>query len=214
MVTNKTHQMKNISICLDEGQLKEITKQVRDSGGADNRFDVNLLEGKLSEDKWAELLETVEFKKDYKAWKTGNVAVEYANGGKSSGIAVTQAKFVAYILVDEQQNENAAIFLKTEVLRGMCRQYLGNSKRDVKGGDNHESSLILLPLEELLNPEFLFGTKKEEPDVYYGDNNNGDCAWTYVCPQCSLRHGASVKNLHKNCPRCISSGIAIKMVID
>jgi|TARA_R110000822_G_C15251166_1_gene487351 hypothetical protein len=206
--------MKNISICLDEGQLKEITKQVRDSGGADNRFDVNLLEGKLSEDKWAELLETVEFKKDYKAWKTGNVAVEYANGGKSSGIAVTQAKFVAYILVDEQQNENAAIFLRTEVLRGMCRQYLGNSKRDVKGGDNHESSLILLPLEELLNPEFLFGTKKEEPDVYYGDNNNGDCAWTYVCPQCSLRHGASVKNLHKNCPRCISSGIAIKMVID
>ena len=206
--------MKNISICLDEGQLKEITKQVRDSGGADNRFDVNLLEGKLSEDKWAELLETVEFKKDYKAWKTGNVAVEYANGGKSSGIAVTQAKFVAYILVDEQQNENAAIFLRTEVLRGMCRQYLGNSKRDVKGGDNHESSLILLPLEELLNPEFLFGTKKEEPDVYYGDNNNGDCAWTYVCPQCSLRHGASVKNLHKNCPRCIVKGTTIKMVIE
>ncbi len=154
--------MKNISINLDEGQLKEITKQVRDSGGADNRFDVNLLEGKLSENKWAELLETVEFKKDYKAWKTGNVAVEYANGGKSSGIAVTQAKFVAYILVDEQQNENAAIFLKTEVLRGMCRQYLGNSKRDVKGGDNHDSSLILLPLEELLNPEFLFGIKKTQ----------------------------------------------------
>ena len=206
--------MKSISICLDEGQLKDITKQVRDSGGADNRFDVNLLEGKLSEDKWAELLETVEFKKDYKAWKTGNVAVEYANGGKSSGIPVTQAKFVAYILVDEQQNENAAIFLRTEVLRGMCRQYLGNSKRDVKGGDNHESSLILLPLEELLNPEFLFGTKKEEPDVYYGNNNNGDCAWTYVCPQCSLRHGASVKNLHKNCPRCIVKGTTIKMVID
>jgi len=53
--------MKNISINLDEGQLKEITKQVRDSGGADNRFDVNLLEGKLSENKWAELLETIEF---------------------------------------------------------------------------------------------------------------------------------------------------------
>jgi len=206
--------MKNISINLDEGQLKEITKQVRDSGGADNRFDVNLLEGKLSENKWAELLETVEFKKDYKAWKTGNVAVEYANGGKSSGIAVTQAKFVAYILVDEQQNENAAIFLKTEVLCGMCRQYLGNSKRDVKGGDNHDSSLILFPLEELLNPEFLFGIKKEEPDVHYGDNYNGDHAWAYVCPECSLKHRASVKNLHKNCPRCIVKGTTIKMVIE
>ena len=206
--------MKNISIRLNEGQLKEITKQVRDSGGADNRFDVNLLEGKLSENKWAELLETVEFKKDYKAWKTGNVAVEYANGGKSSGIAVTQAKFVAYILVDEQQNENAAIFLKTDVLRGICRQYLGNPKRDVKGGDNHDSSLILLPLEELLNPEFLFGVEKEEPDVHYGDNRNGDYAWTYICLECSLKHGASVKNLHKNCPRCIAKGTTIKMVIE
>ena len=206
--------MKNISIYLNEGQLKEITKQVRDSGGADNRFDINLLEGKLSENKWAELLETVEFKKDYKAWKTGNVAVEYANGGKPSGIAVTEAKFVAYILVDEQQNENAAIFLKTDVLRGMCRQYLGNPKRDVKGGDNHDSSLILLPLEELLNPEFLFGIKKEEPDVHYGDNHNRDHTWTYICLECSLKHVASVKNLHKNCPRCIAKGTTIKMVIE
>ena len=206
--------MKNISIYLNEGQLKEITKQVRDSGGADNRFDVNLLEGKLSENKWAELLETVEFKKDYKAWKTGNVAVEYANGGKPSGIAVTEAKFVAYILVDEQQNENAAIFLKTDVLRGMCRQYLGNPKRDVKGGDNHDSSLILLPLEELLNPEFLFGIKKEEPDVHYGDNYNRDHTWTYICLECSLKHVASVKNLHKNCPRCIANDTIIKMVLE
>ena len=206
--------MKNISIYLNEGQLKEITKQVRDSGGADNRFDINLLEGKLSENKWAELLETVEFKKDYKAWKTGNVAVEYANGGKPSGIAVTEAKFVAYILVDEQQNENAAIFLKTDVLRGMCRQYLGNPKRDVKGGDNHDSSLILLPLEELLNPEFLFGIKKEEPDVHYGDNYNRDNTWTYICLECSLKHVASVKNLHKNCPRCIANDTIIKMVLE
>ena len=206
--------MKNISIYLNEGQLKEITKQVRDSGGADNRFDINLLEGKLSENKWAELLETVEFKKDYKAWKTGNIAVEYASGGKSSGIAVTEAKFVAYILVDEQQNENAAIFLKTDVLRGMCRQYLGNPKRDVKGGDNHDSSLILLPLEELLNPEFLFGIKKEEPDVHYGDNYNRDHTWTYICLECSLKHVASVKNLHKNCPRCMANDTIIKMVIE
>ena len=57
--------MKHISVQLNEGQLKEITKQARDEGGADKRFDVNLLEGKLSENKWAELLETIEFNKDY-----------------------------------------------------------------------------------------------------------------------------------------------------
>ena len=205
--------MKNISIYLNEGQLKEITKQVRDSGGADNRFDITLLEGKLSENKWAELLETVEFKKDYKAWKTGNVAVEYANGGKPSGIAVTEAKFVAYILVDEQQNENAAIFLKTDVLRGMCRQYLGNPKRDVKGGDNHDSSLILLPLEELLNPEFLFGIKKEEPDVHYGDVPKEELRWLYVCPECEHSHYSRAKTLFMNCVKCASEGKKIRMLM-
>ena len=38
--------MNHISVQLNEGQLKEITKQARDKGGADKRFDVNLLEGK------------------------------------------------------------------------------------------------------------------------------------------------------------------------
>ena len=115
--------MKAIKVILNQGQLKDITKQVRDEGGADYRFDVNLLEGKLSENKWAEMLETVEFKKDYKAWDTGNIAVEYSNNGKPSGISVTEAKYIAYVLVDEKQNENVAIFIKTEVFKKMCRKY-------------------------------------------------------------------------------------------
>ena len=205
--------MKHISVQLNEGQLKEITKQVRDSGGADNRFDVNLLEGKLSENKWAELLETVEFKKDYKAWKTGNVAVEYANNGKPSGIAVTEAKFVAYVLVDEQQNETAAIFLKTEVIRAMCRQYLGSHKRDIKGGDNHDSSLILLPVEELLDPKFIFGIEREEPDVEYGDVPKEEIKWTYVCHKCEHTHDSSAKTLFMHCPKCASKGEKIRMLM-
>tara|TARA_R100001244_G_C5128340_1_gene125198 strand:- start:133 stop:753 length:621 start_codon:yes stop_codon:yes gene_type:complete len=205
--------MKHISVQLNQGQLKEITKQVRDEGGADNRFDVNLLEGKLSENKWAEMLETIEFKKDYKAWKTGNIAVEYSNNGKLSGIAATEAKYVAYILVDEKQNENAVIFLKTEIIKAMCRQYLEHPKRDIKGGDNHDSSLILLPIEELLNPKFLFGVEKEEPDVTYGSGPPKEFEWAYKCIECSLMYNAVVKNLHKNCPRCMLKGDINKMEV-
>ena len=40
--------MKHISVELNEGQLREITKQARKEGEADYRFDVNLMEGKLS----------------------------------------------------------------------------------------------------------------------------------------------------------------------
>jgi hypothetical protein len=205
--------MNHISVQLNQGQLKEITKQVRDEGGADKRFDVNLLEGKLSENKWAELLETIEFKKDYKAWKTGNIAVEYFNRGQPSGIAATEAKYVAYILVDEKQEENAVIFLKTEIIKGICRQYLGHPKRDIKGGDDNASSLILLPIEELLNPKFLFGIEKEEPDVRYGESQGNKNSWVYICTQCDFMHRAGVKNLHKNCPKCMEKDAINKMVI-
>jgi hypothetical protein len=205
--------MNHISVQLNQGQLKEITKQVRDEGGADKRFDVNLLEGKLSENKWAELLETIEFKKDYKAWKTGNIAVEYFNRGQPSGIAATEAKYVAYILVDEKQEENAVIFLKTEIIKAICRQYLGHPKRDIKGGDDNASSLILLPIEELLNPKFLFGIEKEEPDVRYGEGQSNKNSWVYICTQCDFMHRAEVKNLYKNCPVCMENKSVNKMVI-
>ena len=144
---------------LTEDQITSITKQVRDDGGADYRFDLNLLEGKLSENKWASILETVEIKKDYKAWKTGNIAVEYANNGNPSGIAKTEAKFVAYILVDEKQDDRIAFFVKTEILLDMCRKYIGVDGRDIKGGDSYSSSLILLPIEELVNKQLLFGNQ-------------------------------------------------------
>ena len=205
--------MKHISVELNEGQLREITKQARKEGEADYRFDVNLMEGKLSENKWADLLETIEFKKDYKAWKTGNIAVEYGMHGKPSGIAKTEAKYVAYVLVDEQQNENIAIFLKTDIIRDMCRKYLGNPKRDIKGGDNNSSSLILLPIEELMNPQHIFGIEKQEPDVVYGQQGEDKLTWNYVCPECNYTYESDSKNLYKTCPNCWQTGDKVRMAI-
>ena len=183
--------MKAIKVILNQGQLKHITKQVRDEGGADYRFDVNLLEGKLSENKWAEMLETIEFKKDYKAWDTGNIAVEYSNNGKPSGISVTEAKYIAYVLVDEKQNENVAIFIKTEVFKKMCRKYLRHPQRDIKGGDNFSSSLILLPVKELLNPKFIFESEDDKKE------------WEYKCRDCGYAYISQSKTLFKICPDCI-----------
>jgi len=151
--------MNQVNIELTEEQITSITKQVRDSGEADYRFDLNLLEGKLSENKWAGILETVEIKKDYRAWETGNIAVEYASYGHPSGIAKTEAKFVAYILVDQNQDDRIVFFIKTEILLAMCKKYKDVNGRDVSGGDNYGSSLILLPIEELVNKQFLFSNQ-------------------------------------------------------
>ena len=67
----------DVSIELTREQIKSITNQVRMSGGADSRFDINLLEGKVSESELSDILRTVEVKKDYKTHKTGNIAVEF-----------------------------------------------------------------------------------------------------------------------------------------
>ena len=210
--------MKHINLVLSEGQLKEITKQVRKAGGADKRFDVNLMEGKLAENKWTEMLKTVEFKKDYKGHQTGNIAVEYAYNGEPSGIASTEAEYVAYVLVDADQNENAAIFIKTAILKHMCRKYVNDPKRDIKGGDNHKSSLILLPISDLLKPENIFGKEPDEEDIVYnvkidGTDGKDIVEYLYVCPHCDGKHYSDSKQLHKTCPNCITLGHKTKMVL-
>ena len=205
--------MKHISVALNTEQLKSITKQAREDGEADYRFDLNLMEGKLSENKWAEVLETVEFKKDYKAWETGNIAVEYAYNGKPSGIAKTEAKYVAYVLVDKNQNENISFFVKTNIIKDMCRKYYRDKKRNIKGGDNNSSSLILLPIDELVNPEFIFGNKKNEPDVEYGNAPHDKLSWMFKCTDCDYKYKSDLKDLYMTCPVCREKNETIKMEI-
>ena len=147
------------------------------------------------------MLETIEFKKDYKAWDTGNIAVEYSNNGKPSGISVTEAKYIAYVLVDEKQNENVAIFIKTEVFKKMCRKYLRHPQRDIKGGDNFSSSLILLPVKELLNPKFIFESEDDKKE------------WEYKCRDCGYVYISQSKTLFKICPDCIKIDKKIKLEI-
>ena len=159
MSKNKPKKMQDkkssITLNLNSEQLKDITKQVRDNGEADKRFDINLLEGKLSESEWSDILKTVEVKKDYQAHKTGNIAVEYSYKNKPSGISTTEAEYIAYILVDKDQNDCIAFFVKTEVLKRMCRKYFDTDRNKV-AGDSYNSKVILLPIKELTNPEVLF----------------------------------------------------------
>ena len=139
----------DVSIALTREQIKSITNQVRMSGGADSRFDINLLEGKLSESELSDILQTVEVKKDYKTHKTGNIAVEFESRGKPSGIATTEAEWWAFVLGNKDFDNTVIMLLKTENLMKACRKYI-NTNRDVYGGDNDTSRMILLPLKDTL----------------------------------------------------------------
>lgn len=120
---------------------------MRVSGGADSRFDINLLEGKVSENELFDILKTVEVKKDYKAHRTGNIAVEFESRGKPSGIATTEAEWWAFILVNKDFEDEIIIMFKTETLADACRKYI-NTDRDIYGGDDDTSRMILLPLKD------------------------------------------------------------------
>ena len=139
----------DVSIELTREQIKSITNQVRMSGGADSRFDINLLEGKVSESELFDILQTVEVKKDYKTHQTGNIAVEFQSRGKPAGIATTEAKWWAFVLVNKDFDNTMITLFKTDELMKACRKYV-NTNRDVYGGDDDTSRMILLPLKDTL----------------------------------------------------------------
>ncbi len=168
------------------------------------KFDIDLEYGKVREKQVADMLQDkkIEVKSERDVWqKTGNIAIEYECYGKPSGISVTEAKYIAYVLVDEKQNENVAIFIKTEVFKKMCRKYLRHPQRDIKGGDNFSSSLILLPVEELLNPKFIFESEDDKKE------------WEYKCRDCGYAYISQSKTLFKICPDCIKVDKKIKLEI-
>ncbi len=75
-----------MNIDITEEQFTSLLFQARKNGVADKRFDLNLAEGKLSENRLASILKTVEVKRDFKTSDTGNVAIEYACNSEPSGI--------------------------------------------------------------------------------------------------------------------------------
>jgi hypothetical protein len=145
-------QLNKSKINLTFEQLQQITIQARENGIAFKPFDLNLLEGKLSEKKLFQTLKTIEVKKDYMGWKTGNIVVEYECNEKPSGIAATKSNFFCYELTNKNQETVVYLFLKTSILKNLCRKYIG-TKNDVYGGDGKRAKMIKLPIKEILTKE-------------------------------------------------------------
>jgi len=150
-----------MKIELTEPQVKSILDDFRKSGEADKRFDVNLAEGKMSENRFASSLNAVEVKSDFKCAKTGNVAIEYASRGKPSGISTTEALWWAIELMEWDGVSRVMILIETERLKELCRRYIGTS-RDVSGGDDNTSQIILLPLTDVTQSCLKTQEKKDE----------------------------------------------------
>lgn len=114
-------------------------------------FDIDLADGQANENALAEILaltagERIEVKTDYWAARTGNVAIEYRQHGRPSGISTTTAEWWALHLVSL-----GWFVVETERLKALARQAIrtGRHKR-IGDGNNFDNALV--PVEWLVRP--------------------------------------------------------------
>ena len=85
---------------------------------SDFRYDLKI--GQEYETLLSEVIEsTIEVKRDFKCYDTGNLFVEYESRGKKSGISTTQAKWWVYWF-----SKTRSILIETSELKQMCRKYV------------------------------------------------------------------------------------------
>lgn len=112
-------------------------------------FKYDLKVGQIKEKELADILtnKKIEVKKDQKAFSTGNIYIEYVSRDKASGISTTQADYWCIYVTEE-----TFIFVKTEDLKYICREYIRRKhwRGSVKGGDENTSIGVLLPIIDLL----------------------------------------------------------------
>jgi len=111
-----------------------------------SNFRWDLQRGQEAEQWLGGLLEadTVEVKRDFIAYKTKRVFVEYRSRGKDSGIFTTEADYWAFVL-----DHGLVIMLPTEKLRGLVDEAI-EKKRIKPGGDRNSSMGAMIDLKDLV----------------------------------------------------------------
>ena len=118
----------------------------------DNKFDVDLKFGEKFEKSLAKMLsiDKVEIKTERDIWKkTGNIAIELASRGKSSGLNTTEAEWWAQVLTIKGEIEGVLIFPVKKLIKIVKKSVFKGEGRMVMGGDDNTSEIALIPLKEL-----------------------------------------------------------------
>ena len=118
-----------------------------------NNFDIDLDFGEKGEEWVVKLFEgnsKVEVKTERGLWQdTGNIAIEIRHKNKPSGLSTTDADTWIHLL--ESDGEIFGGFLLSiPYLKKRAKSLLAvDLARIVKGGDNNDSTLLLMPIEHI-----------------------------------------------------------------
>ena len=118
-----------------------------------DNFDIDLDFGKIYEQKVKDIFEGkggIEVKTERGAWKqTGNIAIEIRYKGNPSGLSTTSADYWAHILSFNNEIEGVLMFPIAQLKSRLKQLILLKRVREVKGGDDNKSTLLLVPLREV-----------------------------------------------------------------
>lgn len=121
----------------------------------DSKFDLQLSAALINERRLGEIfggakLEKIELKTENWQWEqTGKIAIEFEQGGRPSGIAVTEADIWVHELKRDGETLVYLMF-PIERLKKLCREAYRCGDYRTGVGDGGRFSIILLRLSEIL----------------------------------------------------------------
>ena len=117
-------------------------------------FDIDLDFGLIHEDKVKDISQgkgSIEVKTERDMWsRTGNMAVEITYKGKPSGITITDAKWWCHLFTIDGDIKFVLMMRVKELKERIKQLARTNFVKIVKGGDNDDSEIILVPVQKVV----------------------------------------------------------------
>ena len=141
--------MPELKLNYSTDQIDSILEQLRYGKYTAENWDIDILKGINGEAQVLDILAgKIEVKTDFKAYKTGNLAIEIEFNNKPSGIQISEANWWLFnIRIPDKDPLLLMITLKR--LRQICTKYMFQG-RTVMGGDNMKSKLVIIPIQEII----------------------------------------------------------------
>lgn len=142
--------MPELKLDLDANQIDSILKQLRYGKYTAENFDIDLCTGLNGEVQALDILQgsKIEVKTDFKAHKTGNIAIEIESFGKPSGLQTTEADWWLFN-IRIPKAEPMLLIINRHRLQDIASRHIMNGNTCM-GGDKMASKLVIVPISEII----------------------------------------------------------------
>tara|TARA_B100001094_G_scaffold297960_1_gene321472 strand:+ start:422 stop:853 length:432 start_codon:yes stop_codon:yes gene_type:complete len=141
--------MPELKLNLSTDQIESLLAQLRYGKHKAENFDIDLLRGLNGEVEVLDILTgKLEVKTDFKAYKTGNLAIEIECNGKPSGLTTTEANWWIFN-IRIPNNEPMLLIISRHRLNKLAQMHIHRG-HVIMGGDKNLSKLVIIPISEVV----------------------------------------------------------------